>query len=201
MKTPIRHIKAALITGVLIVLPAWLAILLLVQLLMKLTIVVKPITGHLPNWIAHPILVAVALLLLICFFVGLLFHTSAGRFAGRTIELGVLRYIPGYATLRSIAARIGEFEAEHDFQPAFIEVEDGCLTPAFLIETHANGMSTLFVPSVPTPMAGSILIMPSGRVHPANVSVSSMMKCVSKWGAGSGKLLASLPSTPNSPNP
>lgn len=187
-------------TGVLIVLPAWLAILLLVQLLMKLTVIVKPITNHLPTWIAHPILVAIALLLIICFFVGLLFHTRIGKFTGKIVENNLLKYIPGYPSLRSIAAKIGAFEAEHDFQPAFIEVEDGCLTPAFLIETHANGMSTIFVPSVPTPMAGSILIMPSERVHPADVSVSAMMKCVSKWGSGSGKLLASLPSPSTHPS-
>lgn len=42
-------------------------------------------------------------------------------------------------------------------------------------------------------MAGSVFIMPSGRVHPINVPVITMMKCISKWGAGSGELLAGLP--------
>jgi uncharacterized membrane protein len=42
---------------------------------------------------------------------------------------------------------------------------------------------------VPTPMAGSIFIMPSERVHPIDVPVTAMMKCISKWGAGSSELL------------
>jgi hypothetical protein len=32
-----------------------------------------------------------------------------------------------------------------------------------------------------------------GRVHPIDVPVTTMMKCISKWGAGSGKLLAGHP--------
>jgi uncharacterized membrane protein len=61
-----------------------------------------------------------------------------------------------------------------------------------VIENHAGGRSTVFMPSVPTPMAGAIFIMPSGRVHPIDVPVTTMMKCISKWGTGSGRLLEAL---------
>jgi hypothetical protein len=56
-----------------------------------------------------------------------------------------------------------------------------------------------FLKSVPTPMAGSIFIMPSARVHPIDVPVTTMMKCISKWGTGSGELLAALPANPKLP--
>ena len=49
-----------------------------------------------------------------------------------------------------------------------------------LIEEHDGGFSTDFMPSVPTPMAGAIFIMPSERIHPVEVSVPTMMKCVSR---------------------
>jgi hypothetical protein len=41
-------------------------------------------------------------------------------------------------------------------------------------------------------MAGSILIMPSERVHPVDVPVPTMMKCISKWGTGSSGILSAM---------
>lgn len=189
---PLQILKSALVTGVLIVLPAWLAVLLLLKVLVKLGVIVKPIAGHLPKGVDHPTVVALATFLLICLVVGLLVHTAIGRLIGKTLEEAVFKRIPGYAALRSIAAQAGEFESENDFQPALIEVEDGCLSPAFLVEQHANGWVTVFMPSVPTPMAGGIFIMPGERVHPVDVPVTMMMKCISKWGSDSGEILAKL---------
>ena len=85
--------------------------------------------------------------------------------------------------------RVSDFEGDKGFKPALIEIEDGALCPSFLIETHDDGRSTVFVPSVPTPMAGSILIIQSERVFPLDVPVTTMMQCISKWGSGSAVLL------------
>lgn len=192
MKRPFELLKSALVTGLIIVLPAWLAILLLLQLLVKLGVLVKPIAAQMPKGIDHPQLVAAAVFILVCIAVGLLVHTAVGRVIGRTLGENVFNRVPGYQPLRNIARQFSEMNANDGFKPALIEVEDGCLAPAFLIEVHANGLSTVFMPSVPTPMAGSIFIMPSGRVRPIDVPVTTMMKCISKWGSGTAELLAAL---------
>jgi uncharacterized membrane protein len=186
-----------LVTGFLIVFPAWLATLLFAKVLLHLRGLVKPITVAMPEGINHPMPWSILAFILTCLAVGLLFHTTVGQLVGRAIEDSVLQKIPGYSSLRNIAKQVADFESEEGFKPALIEVEDGCLTPAFLIETHAGGRSTVFVPSVPTPMAGSILIMPSGRVHPVDVPVPTMMKCISKWGTGSSEILAAMNSSPS----
>jgi ArsR family transcriptional regulator len=54
----LQGLKNALVAGLLVVLPAWLAVLLIVGLLTKLGIVVKPIAGQLPEGVNHPQLVA-----------------------------------------------------------------------------------------------------------------------------------------------
>jgi uncharacterized membrane protein len=192
MKRPFELLKSALVTGLIIVLPAWLAVLLLLQLLVKLGVLVKPIAAQMPKGIDHPQLVAAAVFILVCIAVGLLVHTAVGRVLGRTLGENVFNRVPGYQPLRNIARQFSEMNANDGFKPALIEVEDGCLAPAFLIEVHANGLSTVFMPSVPTPMAGSIFIMPSGRVRPIDVPVTTMMKCISKWGSGTAELLAAL---------
>jgi hypothetical protein len=39
----------------------------------------------------------------------------------------------------------------------------------------------VLVPSVPTPMAGAIYILPPGRVHPVDVPLTVAVKVFSKW--------------------
>jgi uncharacterized membrane protein len=199
MNRPFELLKSALVTGLIIVLPAWLALLLLLQLLLKLGVLVKPIAAQMPDGINHPQLVAAAVFILICLAVGLLVHTAVGRIIGRTLGENVFNRVPGYQPLRNIARQFSDMNANDGFKPALIEVEDGCLAPAFLIDDHENGLSTVFMPSVPTPMAGSIFIMPSGRVHPIDVPVTTMMACISKWGSGSAELLSALKTPASEP--
>ena len=194
MKSPLQSLKTAIFTGLLIILPAWLALLLLLKVLAQLGVLVKPIADKLPDSINHPQLIAVVLFILLCLLAGMLVHTTAGQTIGKSVGDHVLNRIPGYEALRNIARQFSNVETTDGFKPALIEVEDGCLAPAFLIENHENGQSTVFMPSVPTPMAGAIFIMPSDRVHPIDVPVTTMMKCISKWGEGTSELLASLKS-------
>ncbi len=196
MKRLLELLKSAFVTGLLVVLPAWLAVLLLIQLLLKLGVLVKPIASQMPDGVNHPQLVALAVFIVICLAVGLLVHTAVGRLIGRTLGDNVFNRVPGYQPLRNIARQFSDMNANDGFKPALIDVEDGCLAPAFLIDAHDNGLSTVFMPSVPTPMAGSVFIMPSGRVHPIDVPVTTMMACISKWGSGSAELLAALEKRP-----
>ena len=41
---------------------------------------------------------------------------------------------------------------------------------------------------VPTPAAGSLLILPRERVHPLEVPFAQAVKVISKWGSGAGEL-------------
>lgn len=189
MKNPLEFLKSALVTGLVIVLPAWLAVLLLIKLLVKLGVLVKPLAAQMPAGIDHPQIIAALVFILLCLSVGILVHTTVGRLIGKTLGENVFNRVPGYQSLRNIARQFHDMDARDGFKPALIDVEDGCLAPAFLIEVHTNGRSTVFMPSVPTPMAGSIFIMPSERVHPIDVPVTAMMKCISKWGTGSSELL------------
>ena len=49
-----------------------------------------------------------------------------------------------------------------------MELEDA-LSPAFIIEELEDGRYTVLVPSVPTPAAGALFILPRERVHPVDV--------------------------------
>jgi uncharacterized membrane protein len=72
-----------------------------------------------------------------------------------------------------------------------VEIEEA-LVPGFIVEQHSGNRCTVFIPSVPTPMAGAVYIIDNNRVHPLDLPAISVMQCISKWGGGSDKLLARL---------
>jgi len=80
---------------------------------------------------------------------------------------------------------------ENVWKPALVEIEDA-LVPAFIIETLEGGRYTVFVPSIPTPLAGAVYIMDAARVHPVDVPFTEALKVVSRWGSGAGALVAAM---------
>lgn len=161
---------------------------------MQVQIFVKPVSSHLPGGIGHPRILAVLLLIGLCFLVGLIIQTAIGARAKQVAEERVLNKLPGYTTLRGFAAQLTEFEKSATFQPALIEIEDA-LVPGFYVEEHTNNRCTVFVPPVPRPMAGAIYIIATSREHRLNLPVIAVMQCISKWGAGSSALVAALDAT------
>jgi hypothetical protein len=72
---------------------------------------------------------------------------------------------------------------ENAWQPALAEIEDA-LVPAFIVEELDDGRFTVFVPSVPTPLAGAIYILTAARVHPVDVPFTQATKVITRWGSG-----------------
>jgi hypothetical protein len=80
---------------------------------------------------------------------------------------------------------------EAAWKPALVEIEEA-LVPAFVVEELDDGRCTVFVPSVPTPLAGSIYILSPERVHPLNVPFTQAVKIITRWGSGSKDLVAAM---------
>ncbi|NJN39821.1 MAG: hypothetical protein HC807_01725 [Gammaproteobacteria bacterium] len=85
---------------------------------------------------------------------------------------------------------------DETFAVALVDIEDA-LVPAFIVEEHADGQFTVFVPSVPTPAAGAIYILPRERVHLVDVPFTTAASVISKWGAGARDLRRAI--VPRSP--
>ena len=80
---------------------------------------------------------------------------------------------------------------EQVWKPALAEIEEA-LVPAFIIEEFDDGRFTVFVPSAPTPLSGSIYILTPERVHPVDVPFTQAIQTVSRWGAGAQELVAAM---------
>ena len=189
MKRFLALLKSTLLGGLIVVLPAWLAVLLVLKALAHLQIFVKPIGSHLPRANAHRKIITILVLFALCFLVAVAIRTAIGPRAKRLAEQAVLEKIPGYTTLRGFAAQLTDQNLSASFQPALVEIEEA-LVPGFIVEQHSGNRSTVFIPSVPTPKAEALYIVDNNRVHPLDVSAVSVMQCIAKWGGGSDNLVA-----------
>jgi len=183
--------KTTLIGGILVMLPIYLSILLLLKAISGLMGLVAPITEGLPEALPFREVIAILVLIGVCFICGIAVRTGPGLRAKNAFERTVLEKIPGYALIRGLAGKIIGGSDEQSFTVVLAEIEDA-LVPAFLIEDCGDGQCAIFVPSVPTPAAGAIYIIANERVHRVDVPFTQAVSVISKWGSGSRALLAGM---------
>jgi uncharacterized membrane protein len=191
MKTITKFIKVTLVGGLLVVLPVWVSLLLLLKAIKGAMAMLLPIAKLVPETVVHEKIVALVLLVAICFVVGLLTRTRLGKRIGDWLARHIFDHIPGFALMRSMTRQFAGHKEEELFQPALVEIEEA-LVPAFIIEKHPDGQFTVFVSSSPTPMAGAIYILSPERVHPVDVPLRKAMVCVAKWGSGAAEMRAAM---------
>ena len=186
-----EFVVRALVAGLLILVPFYLAVLLLLKATQSVVALVKPFAMLLPDWFPAEHVLSLLLVLIVCFLVGVAVRTPTGRAIRERIEKTLFERLPGYALLRSLTQRLAGQGEENVWKPALVEIEDA-LVPAFIIEELEDGRFTIFVPSVPTPFAGAVYILTRERVHPLDIPFTQAVQSVSRWGSGSKELVAAM---------
>jgi uncharacterized membrane protein len=191
----VRHFRESLVqtllTGILMLVPVYLVILLLLKAMKSLAGVARPLARLLPASIPAEPAVSLLVVLVLCFLVGLALRTPFGHATRIRIENSLLNKIPGYEVFRSMTQQLAGVRQGSTWKPALAEIEEA-LVPAFIVEELDDGRFTVFVPSVPTPMAGTIYVLCAERVHPLNVPFTQAVKAVTNWGSGSKELVEAM---------
>jgi uncharacterized membrane protein len=191
MKAALAYFTKRVVAGLLVIVPIYLAILVLLKGMKSLGQLVRPFSKLLPEWLPAEQVLSLILVLLICFFIGAALRTRLGERTRARMESGVFEKIPGYGLFRSLTQQVAGDSRQSVWKPALVEIEDA-LVPAFIIEVFEDGRYTIFVPSVPTPLAGAIYVLEASRVHPLDVSFNDAFKVITKWGLGAKDLVAAM---------
>jgi uncharacterized membrane protein len=191
MKQALAFTARALFSGLLIVVPLYLAVLLLLKGMQSVVSIVRPVALLLPDWVPAETALSLLLVLVICVLVGAAVRTRAGQAARNRIERAFFERIPGYALLRSLTQQIAGSSRENVWRPALLDTDEG-LVLAFIIEEFGDGRFTVFVPSIPTPLAGAVYVVDARRVHALDVPFTDALKTVSRWGSGARDLVATM---------
>ena len=191
MKHVSEFLVSSFVGGLVIIAPVYLSILLLLKAMKAVAGLVRPFAGLLPTWFPAEQVLSLLFVLTICFLIGVAVRTTAGRAARERIEKSLFERIPGYALFRSLTQQLVGSPEEHVWKPALAEIEEA-LVPAFIIEELDDGRFTVFVPSAPTPLSGSVYILTPERVHPVDVPFTHAIASLSRWGSGSKELVAAM---------
>lgn len=191
MKQRLVFVGSSLLAGFLIVVPIYLAVLLLLKVMKSVVMLVRPVALLLPESVPAEMLLSLILVLVICFVIGMLVRTRIGKTIRERMETTLFERIPGYALIRSLTQQLAGSSHEKVWKPAFFESDEGLL-PAFIIEEFDDGRYTVFVPSIPTPLAGAVYVLDRKRVHPLDVPFTDALRAISKWGSGSRELVATM---------
>lgn len=143
---------------------------------------------------------AIAGLLGVGFVAGLIARTPAGRRIQGTLERAILGKMPGYTLLKSATAEHADLGMGADVDVALARLDETWVL-AFIMERHASGLLTVFVPSAPTPLAGAVYFLSEDQVRRVDVPVGRAMKCLMQLGVGAAAVLDSQPAmlTPQDP--
>jgi uncharacterized membrane protein len=192
MKPIIEFAKTTLAGGFLFLVPVVLAVVLVGKALQLTGQVLAPVTRLVPVETVAGIVVldllAITAVVALCFAAGLLVRTAAGRALGDRLERAVLGRVPGFTLVKSITRGLVGLESGSEVSVALARIEDAWVL-SFVIERHASGLFTVFVPSAPTPAAGSIYYLTEDRLRPLDVPVSAAMACIMRLGVGSRELI------------
>jgi len=181
----------AVVGGLLVVMPIYLAVLLLLKGMQAVAGFVRPIALLLPDGLPAEDFLSLLLVLLVCFAVGVLVRTGPGRAVRERLERSLFDRLPGYALFRSLTQRLAGTNDANAWKPALAEIEDA-LVPAFIVEELDDGRYTVLVPSIPTPLAGAVYILAPERVHPIDVPFTQAVRSISQWGSGAKDLVAAM---------
>lgn len=145
----------------------------------------------------YVIVAPVLLVILICYFTGLLVRTRWGKRLRRWLEIRLLEKIPGYKTIRSLTHQYLEESGEKRFRPVLVDLYGtGTRVIGFAVEELADGTVAVFLPSVPAVTLGQLQIVPRDRLSPIPASMHATIETLTMFGEGTADLIT--PPTPKS---
>ncbi len=196
MKGLVDFVKTTVIGGLLFLVPAVLIVLLIKQAVLLARKILVPIEKLLPieniAGVAVEHLVAIVLILAVCFAAGLAARTSPGAKLNAWLERAILRRVPGFGLIKRVTHEMANIESKSDFSVALARIEDAWVL-SFIVEKLDSGLLAVFVPSAPTPAVGSIYYLTEDRVKRLDVPVASAIQCIMRLGVGSKELLEGYP--------
>jgi uncharacterized membrane protein len=189
----LKFVKTTMAGGVVFILPLMLVFILLEKALRLLH---GAIVNLLPMFSTYSVagitllsLIALFLLVFVCFVAGLLARTQLASGFIRTIESKVLGNLPGYDLLKDAAARFAGIKDVEGAQVGLICEDDGWLF-CLVVEAEINGWISVYVPSAGPSGAtgGDLKVMPAHLVRMTELAWLPVLACLRRGGKGALEL-------------
>ncbi len=196
MKGRFSFLKTTIIGGIVFLVPLIIIVAIIGKALAIMKKVADPLSSLAPidslGGIAMVNLIALALIVLVCFLAGLGARTvSAGRLVD-FLESRILSHIPAYAFVKGMTESVAGAEDGKGMKAVLARLDDYSQV-AFEIERVAGGDVVVYLPGAPNPWSGSVYVMTEDRIQPIDATMMSAVQNIRGLGRGSGELLRHEP--------
>jgi uncharacterized membrane protein len=134
-------------------------------------------------------LLAIVILILICFLAGIAAKTPYARKLVKYLEANFLEKIPAYALVKAKAETMFSREdSAESMKPVMVRFDDAWQI-AFEIDRIEDDKVVLFLPGSPDPWSGAVSIVASERVTPLDITSRSVTDLMKQLGKGANEAL------------
>jgi uncharacterized membrane protein len=192
MTLSLKPITTTLIGGLVFLLPLIAVLALLGQGLALMAGVAQPVAAMFPNrqigGVALASLVALLLLLLLCYGAGLLARAALGRTLSATFEDRLQTLYPRYTIIKGMTQALGVDGVKSGLKAVLVSFDDHQVL-AVEVERLADGRVVVFLPGAPDPWSGSVVLVSPERVAGMPVEIGALHRSLKSIGRGSAALL------------
>jgi uncharacterized membrane protein len=137
-------------------------------------------------------LIAVGILVMLCFFCGLAARRAIARKFSQTVEKHLVMVFPKYAIYKDIlAGNVGGDAHGPSLIPVTIHFDDA-IRIGYEAGRTERGLVIVYMPGSPDPWMGSVVLVEPGRIQSLDVDFNETAAICERLGRASGQLLASV---------
>ncbi len=137
-------------------------------------------------------LIAVGILVMLCFLCGLAARRAIARKFSQTVEKHLVMVFPKYAIYKDIlAGNLGGDAQTPSLVPVTIQLEDA-IRIGYEAGRTERGLVIVYLPGSPDPWIGSVVLVEPDRIQSLDIDFNEMAAICERLGRGSEQLLASV---------
>jgi len=193
MKLVAEFVKTTLGGGFFVLLPLLISYILFGELLEAVVGLATPIADLFPagyfDEVSFPVVIAVMLIVIVSFLLGIAMRQEVFRKLGNWIERNTVGRLALYQAIKSLSSRLAAIDEGERFRPALVVGPNDHRELAYLVEQLGSGRAMVMLPRAPTPMAGSLKVVPMDCVELLDISLSEFTMVISHWGVGSKEIV------------
>jgi uncharacterized membrane protein len=192
-------VKTTVIGGLFFLIPLAVFVFILAKAYNVMKAVAHPLSRYLDvdsiAGIAFANLLAILLVILLCFLAGLVARSGFMRRLAARFERNVLQGIPIYQLVKTTAESVLPLHREEGMQPVLVQFDD-CSQLGLEVERQSPGQVAVYLPGSPNPWSGSLLLTTPERVTRLPVTMMEAMRTFQALGKGANALLNATAAKP-----
>jgi uncharacterized membrane protein len=188
----VKFLKTTMIGGIVFMVPIIIFIAIIGKAIKLTNKLAAPVSALIPvdaiGNIPVADLLALVIILLICFLAGLAAKSTLARKSLSNLESRVFSKIPVYGFVKSKVDAIVQPEKAEGMKPVLAQFDDYWQI-AFEVERIPGETVTIFLPGAPDPWSGSVCYVTEDRIQPLELTLLPVLKTLKGLGKGSNEQL------------